>query len=410
MERLNFDIESDYAVKEMRRKSPRLSYGAIASVLVMGMSLATFAIILIKNYSTDLDGHIHLLELHLYHGKFPVPPLYYSSLYLLKQIFSTNYKINTVLILSLSVLWKYKLSLKYIGNHTPLPKSDLVVALALGGLMFFFPVYLPGIDGSKLYLGKFTPTIWHNSTSIFAFPFSLLLFFRSIKYIERPNGKDLMQLFLLSVLILMSKPSFLFAFVPVFPFIYIIRNRALDVGFVKIFGFCLFVISAIVFMGWWIYENGQIDNLLYGGEKTEVFLAPFEVWLNWTNVPFIDSISSLLFLLAFVGVNHETLLKDWHFAYSSLLLIAGMLIFWLFAESGERFAHGNFYWQVPICMFIVYLVLIKHWIAKTELNASLIETVKGLGRADKILLGLFSLHVFSGGIYLFKLLYFGSFS
>lgn len=410
MERLNFGIEPDNAVRGMRRKSPRLSYEAIASIFIIGMSFATFAIILIKNYNTDLDGHIHLLELHLHHGKFPVPPLYYSSLYLLKQIFFTNYKINTVLILSLSVLWKYKLSLNYISNHIPLPKSDLVVALALVGLMFFFPIYLPGIDGSKLYLGKFTPTIWHNSTAIFAFPFSLLLFFRSIKYIDRPNREDLTLMFLLSILILISKPSFLFAFVPVFPVMYILRKRAFDVNLFNLFIFCLMLTGAIAILAWWIYENGQIDLLLYEGEKTVIFFAPFEVWLNWTNVPHVDFISSFLFLMLYTGFSYHTLFRDWHFSYGLLLLVTALSIFWIFAESGERFAHGNFYWQVPVCMFLVYLVVIKDWLQKVEFKTSVVETIKSLSRRNLVLLSVFFLHVASGGIYLFKLLYFGSFS
>src|SRR5690606_19096633 len=114
---------------------------------------------------------IYVLELHLENGKFPVPPFYYAGLYLMKEVFSTNYLVNTVLLLSFSVLWKFNLAKKYIGAYN-IRLSDIGM-LVLVGMMFFFPVYLPGIDGSKLYLGKFTPTIWHNSTIIFAFPFSL---------------------------------------------------------------------------------------------------------------------------------------------------------------------------------------------------------------------------------------------
>ncbi|HLW32069.1 MAG TPA: hypothetical protein VKX40_07395 [Aequorivita sp.] len=403
-------MESENAVKGWRRKSRWLSYKIIASIFITGMSLATFAIILMKNYSTDLDGHIHLLELHLRNGKFPVPPLYYSGLYFLKQIFLTNYKFNTVVILSLSVLWKYNLALKYIGSYNSLLKSDRVVVLVLVSLMFFFPIYLPGIDGSKLYLGKFTPTIWHNSTAIVAFPFSLLLFFRSIKYIERPNRKDLMLIFLLSVLILITKPSFLFAFIPVFPFMYIMRKQVIDVHLFSLSIYCLIMTVGISSMAWWIYKKGQLDNLLYGGEKTEVLFAPFEVWLNWTNVPHLDLITSLLFLVLYVGFNHHTLLKDWHFGYGLSLLIAGLSMFLILAESGERFAHGNFYWQVPICLFMVYLVVVKDWLRTVEVKPSILETIKGLTERNKVLLCVFFLHVASGGIYLFKLLYFGSFS
>lgn len=407
---MNLGMKPGNMPKVLKSISGWVPYEIITSTFIIGASLVTFSVILAENYNTDLDGHIHLLELHLQNGKFPVPPLYYSGLYLLKQIFFTNYKVNTVLLLSLSVLWKFELSLKYISNYTQLKKSDLNVVLVLVGLMFFFPVYLPGIDGSKLYLGKFTPNIWHNSTAIFAFPFSLLLFFRSIKYIERPNRKDLTLLFLLSFLILMSKPSFLFAFIPVFPVMYILRKKVIDVHLFNLSILCLIMTSALVVMAWWIYKNGQLDILLYGGEKTEVLFAPFEVWLNWTNVPHLDLMTSFLFLMLYIGFNYRRLLKDWYFGYSLLLLIVVVFVFWGFAESGERFAHGNFYWQVPVCVFLVYLVVVKDWLGMVTVKRSIKETIRALNTRNRILLYAFSLHVASGGVYLFKLLYFGSFS
>ena len=145
-----------------------LSFSFFFPFILFFSSGIIFATILIKEYYTDLDSHIYILERHLEMETFPVPPLYYYSIYTLERILSAGYIFNTVLILSLFVVWKFLLAQKYLMES--IPKSHMVlVSLLLLGLMFYFPVYVPGIDGSKLYLGKFTPTIWHNSTTIFAF-------------------------------------------------------------------------------------------------------------------------------------------------------------------------------------------------------------------------------------------------
>lgn len=380
-------------------------------VLIFIISLFSFTIIFVQGYYTDLDVHIKILEMHLETGKFPVPPLYYFTLYILKKVSSTNYMVSTVIILSLFVGWKFKIAEKYITEQSGgIKKYKMVVPLLIGGLMFFFPIYIPGIDGSKLYLGKFTPNIWHNSTTIFAFVFSILLFIKSLKYIDQPTNKNLGSLFLLGLLVLLSKPSFMFVFIPCFPMVYAMKNKEIDFHLLRVTALCIFFFLGIVILKWMIYSDGEIDRLLYEGEKTQVVVAPFEVWLLWTDQPIFDIISSFLFLILFLAFYFKRLIKDWHFQYAFFLGIVGLIVFWTFAESGERFAHGNFYWQIPICLFMVYMVLMKHWIQMVEVKSTIVNTIKALSKPHLILLLVYSLHVFSGFIYLFKLLYFGSFS
>src|SRR5690606_13968465 len=106
----------------------------------------------------------------------------------------------------------------------------------------------------------------------------------------------------------------------------------------------------------------------------------------------------------------KRLITDWHFQYVMILSLASLLVFWTFAESGERLPHGNFYWQIPICFFLVNLVLIKHLVQLTEIKKNFRTSVKAMHKPVLILFGAFSVHVLSGGVYLLKLLYFGSFS
>lgn len=54
--------------------------------MVFMISSFTFSIIFVQGYPTDLGAHINILKKHLEIGGFPVPPLYYFSLYLMKLI------------------------------------------------------------------------------------------------------------------------------------------------------------------------------------------------------------------------------------------------------------------------------------------------------------------------------------
>src|SRR5690606_31440131 len=176
------------------------------------------------------------------------------SILTLDWILSAEYIFNTVLILSLFVVWKFLLAQKYLMES--IPKSHMVlVSLLLLGLMFYFPVYVPGIDGSKLYLGKFTPTIWHNSTTIFAFAFSVLMFLKSIKYVEDPNNKSLLVLFLLGMLVLISKPSFLFVFIPCFPIVFAVKHQIWNINLLKITVLCGIFLIGLFGLKWVIYTN-----------------------------------------------------------------------------------------------------------------------------------------------------------
>lgn len=328
----------------------------------------------------------------------------------MNKVFSTGYVFNTVFVLSIAVWWKYKIAEKYITDQAGgIKRYKHLAPLLIGGLVFFFPIYMPGIDGSKLYLGKFTPNVWHNSTTIFAFGFSVLLFIKSVKYIDQPTNTNLGWLLLFGILVLSSKPSFMFVFLPCFPLAYVWKNREIDVHLLKVALSVIFFIIGVAVLKRMIYTNGEIDRLLYGGENTQIVVAPFEVWLFWTDQPILDITSSFLFLILFMVFYLKSIMNDWHFQYAFLLGVAGLIVFWTFAESGERFAHGNFYWQIPICLFIIYLVLIKHWIQMVDVKSTLVKTIKAFRKPDLILLLVFSLHVVSGGIYLFKLLYFGSF-
>jgi hypothetical protein len=79
-----------------------------------------------------------------------------------------------------------------------------------------------------MYLSKFVPLVWHNSTTILLFPFAILLFWKQLKMLDTKNeisAKEIAVINILVVLNLLIKPSFIFAYAPV-TFMFLMNKKA----------------------------------------------------------------------------------------------------------------------------------------------------------------------------------------
>lgn len=133
--------------KEKNRDSRRLvNFRFISPVILFFASVVIFGTILAKGYYTDLDSHIYILERHLEIGSFPVPPLYYFSLYFLESVLPAGFFVNAVLILSLSVVWKFCIARKYLLDniHASFTYRILISYTTLC-MMFFFRFIFPAL-------------------------------------------------------------------------------------------------------------------------------------------------------------------------------------------------------------------------------------------------------------------------
>ena len=58
------------------------------------------------------------------------------------------------------------------------------------------------------------------------------------------------------------------------------------------------------------------------------------------------------------------------FSFSIWTLLLAILIYFLFAETGYREYHGNFYWQIPVALYLhnlsMLLIVLKEYQEKNE--------------------------------------------
>lgn len=352
-----------------------------------------------------MKGHVYIYMDLLEKDILPMPPLYYWTIGLVDKFCSFRYPfvLAAILVLGFASLAKYFISLFYLkSQEIDFRAHSWFSGMLVFGLMFFFPVYVYVFEGLYWYLGKFTPNVWHNSTTIFVFPFSIALFFVSLEWIGSPKQKWWWAQLLLGVLVLSIKPSFLFVFIPALPLIDLLKRKRFDQNFALTVLLSGMLLGGVFFQKYLIYHQNPFTDQVFGvSAKSEIILAPFEVWDFYVENKFQDVATSFLFVFAGIFLMGKRLWNDWHFQYALIMVLGAISIYFLIAESGTRMLDANFYWQIPISLFILYLVFVKHLLFEIQS----VPKLKDLPWKTQMLLFLYSLHVFSGMLYLIRLLW-----
>jgi len=309
----------------------------------------------------DSKSHNSFLIDYLAKGYFPIPPGYYFTIYVVDLFIRIKYPyvVSSILILTFFYWWKYKLVYKWIAHSLNI-KKKLVFLITLS-FLFVSPIYIPIIDGEFWYLGKFTQTIWHNSTLICVFPLCILLTHYTLRWVEDPLLKTLYIMGVIGILILLIKPSFLFCYIPALPLYVIVKDRKLSKHFFESLGLVLVLFLLILAEKYLIFSwDPMIDQLYTVEERSNVVIRPFRVWLFFSHEPVFDFISSFPLLLTFLIFWRKEAFHINFFNFTLILLLFSLLVFFLLAETGYREFHSNFYWQVPIALFLNSLSILIH--------------------------------------------------
>ncbi|MEI6555566.1 MAG: hypothetical protein WCL70_08270 [Paludibacter sp.] len=304
-------------------------------------------------------------------------------------------------LLALAGTYRYYLTLNKIKNPLDDKRMDWLAVVAAISMLFIFVIPVPGyfLGDYYMYIGTYTPNIWHNSTLLFLFPVALLLFELSFRQLQEFDGKRNYWIFLLIALNLIIKPSYFFVFICVYPLMLLYKYKLKKEFWLGIFPVFL---GGILLIGQFIIIY-KINTQVIKDTSSVVFM-PFyrnpELREDMINIP-ISMFFSLLFPLIYTIINFRKLIQNQLFWYTFLSFVVSVLIFFFISESGPRASHGNFYWQIVIttwlCFFVALLALLKD--LKTER-----KSVKNI-----VLLALFGIHTLMGIIYFVRILVTGSY-
>lgn len=331
-------------------------------ISVIGLYFFTLAF-MIKYYdvqSFDIKVHIFMMMDYLKEGSFPSPPGYYAVIYALDTFLRYKYPFVLAALLSLTFFsWlKFKITTSWLQQELELGYT--ATFLLVLSMAFLSSIFIPAIDDFYWYLGKFTPTIWHNSTVIAAFPFSILLFFQTLDWLETGDTKKVYHMAFLGLVVLLIKPSFLFCYIPALPLICFANKPGITMQFWVSLGFSTLLFGLLLLEKYWIFDlDPMIDTLYTPEERSAVVWNPLKVHLHFSAEPVFDFLSSFPSTIVFLVFWRKRAFRDLMFNFSLVLVVFALAVYLLLAESGFREFHGNFYWQIPIALFLHYLSMVK---------------------------------------------------
>jgi hypothetical protein len=342
----------------------------IDDLLIFVFCIAVFSYIL-QFVSTDIQTHIRQIQT-IRNGTASYPPnfVFYFIVNMFSCFSGKLWLLNsvTVLLLSFATTAKYSITKKILTDlfhgKADLQKTNKIRLLALG---LFFCFAIPDFFNIKvldqLYLGRMVPVVWHNSTTIFVFPFAIWLFWMQLNFTRhnhKPSSKELLGINFLVIINILIKPSFAFVYLPVTFFM--VAQRMRTVPFKRLFlyftpiltGGCCIILQYILI---YIFQQGSFQDQPSGVEIS----APFEVlkfWMPGWYIPiafFLSLAFPIYSLIAFRGI-----LKFRPFTYALALTVMGILLFAFVKESGPRMYHGNFVWQNYICVYLLFLATVAY--------------------------------------------------
>jgi hypothetical protein len=379
----------------------RKKYDLLFSTLVLVLCILFFRY-LWYNIPTDMQVHSSFIneicegERHL-----PINFLYYLTIYLFSGFNTSNLAFASIFTLSLSVLLKFLISRKIIDEILiPFNNKNLLINLSAFLMLIVFSLpSIPFVFSGYLYVGTYPPNIWHNSTTIFVFPFALLLFWESYKQIMEHNNKRLLYLIILLVINVLAKPSFVLVFIFAFPLILLIKYRFSSHFWINLVP----VLLAVLFV---LIEYFLIYDINIEKVESGVTINPFnllqyrlnsENWFYTLGIFLLSLITSYLFVIVSLLRCREEM-KDILVNYAIVSAAIAILLRNLLCETGLREFHGNFAWQVILCTYPVFLILLSKLLNK-------LRNDKWNLKRYKPELIIFFLHLGSGLLYISKIVF-----
>lgn len=199
------------------------------------------------------------------------------------------------------------------------------------------------------YNGLVYPNLIHAPTTLFTFPFSLMLYIYAVNRLNDLDLKNIIFVTLLSVFVFTTKPSYILSFFPGFALYVFFLNKN-TASRISIFLCSLLFLLIIIF----------VNSILSKTSGTGVLLNPFKVWLLYNNNSSIRVIVSIIFstlfpvyiLLREIGDNNNI---NYRLKFSWLIFLIALTNSLLFSDSIPYLPAANFIQALSIPFNILYI-------------------------------------------------------
>ncbi len=297
----------------------------------------------------DLDEHILASNDIPEKLRFSGHPLFF----VLVQLFSGFSKVfktqvwAAAFIFSIAQLAKLMLSFRLVKVVFKAPVNYLQFFL----LLLIQWVICFSVFDSKFIVNQLSPNYFHNGTLNLSIPFALWLFTEAVLYIRNSEAVHFRRMLIAGIFIVLSKPSFLFCFIPVFPIYMLVR-----------FGFSKKLVGALrvdaFFLALLIWQSIYLLLLPKAPGKTfSIEFMPFYLFGSWDGhvKAFLYGMAIPLFTLFVFGIkafSHHIL------AFTLAMLALGYLFAFTMVDTVNGIISLNMTWQVPIVLYLLLVLLV----------------------------------------------------
>jgi hypothetical protein len=245
--------------------------------------------------------------------------------------------------------------------------SGFILVAVTMGLLLAAPItgFTPRLNPTGQTLPIYTSSYYSPTLDLMR-PFAVLVFLALLRvWAGRPRGWAWWAagLALFTVLATLAKPSYTTAILPAaalvmaYSFVRAFRtNRALLIG--------SFVLPAVLVLGWQylhLYgsapQPGSYEAMVYGTAQPKLTFSPFELYLVWWKMPWIQLILEFLLSIAFPAAVY---LAYWPASRRSFALNLAWLAFgagagiaYLFIEVPMQ-ANANVVWGAQVTLFVLF--------------------------------------------------------
>ena len=289
------------------------------------------------------------LKLHLKHsidmmdGKLIAHPTFF----LLVQIFSGFSRNETILLftstilLSLSQYFKCTLSIQLIKEIFSLPTSIVCV----GGVLIAQVAIGNSLLLNHYIAGNISPNYFHNGTYLMSMPFVLLFIIENFRYYKDGKNEHSYLMLVYGLLIILTKPSFLFCWLPVMPFLWWLKFGSTK-SLLRILQVAVLLAVGIIIQSQ-VLKSGSanfkviFDPLMYFGslkDHIKIFIA------------------SQFFFLAVVLLFRNRINDSPLTMATILLALQGFIISFSFYDVINGIISPNMTWQSSIIAYIELIV------------------------------------------------------
>jgi hypothetical protein len=346
----------------------------------------------------DYGTHLKIIDKYV-QGHFYIPhPGFHITIFCLSKITSISYASITPFFMAFIIVLTIFITKKILIYLSPGISSPFIYLLFSIAINFVIAIYIPFFN-REMYLGQWSPNIWHSPTMSFLKPFALLCFFWLIQFLKNRDNLKQGLLFLTSVSLLIGtfiKPSFIICLLPaVTLYLLIFRFRQYNL-YLKIFWIFL---PSLLLLSYQFIETYNLENTSsYFHDK--IILTWFGVDKIYTKSILISTLLVLAFPFCILVFSYRRIKQNIPLLLSWILIVTSFFISNIFAES-NKFGAGAFIFSYIICLFILFVFSLSeylNWFVEFKKNWLKIS-VAGI---------IFSFHLVSGIFYFSKLIVHGS--